>query len=381
MVEMITANNSCSTSRQVDFDLHGLVSIRLLNASPKDVAIVRKQLGPIESRLAKEPDITVRFTDRLELNGEIRYLNLDNAYTDDEFLVLRGKHKSRVRVQIPFDQIGGPCEIVCERPIPAVPLLLSIINVTALSKGVLPLHASGFIYNNTGVLTTGWSKGGKTETLLAFMDRGAKYVGDEWIYLSGDDPTMHGIPEPIRIWDWQFGELPQFRAHVSRIDRLRMRLLKAATRSMEWASMDQSPRGFSGRAMCKFTYVLNQQRYVQIHPQKLFGKKEYVQQAKPEKIFFVASHESADVTVRPIEPEEIAERMVFSLEEERSDLLACYRRYRFAFPNRVNPLLEKTEEIQRQQLLNILKNKETYALYHPYPVSIPALFDAMCPFI
>jgi len=54
-----------------------------------------------------------------------------------------------------------------------VPHLLAVINLTALAKGVLPLHASAFTYRGLGVLATGWAKGGKTETLLEFAWLGA----------------------------------------------------------------------------------------------------------------------------------------------------------------------------------------------------------------
>ena len=41
-------------------------------------------------------------------------------------------------------------------------------------------------------------KGGKTESLLAFAEKGVRYIGDEWILqLSGDGSKMHGIPGVI----------------------------------------------------------------------------------------------------------------------------------------------------------------------------------------
>ena len=80
-----------------------------------------------------------------------------------------------------------------------MPHLVALVNVTALAKGVLPLHATAFTAGSTGVLVVGWSKGGKTETLLGCMAAGAEYVGDEWVYLT-DDGQMLGLPEPIRVW-------------------------------------------------------------------------------------------------------------------------------------------------------------------------------------
>lgn len=101
----------------------------------------------------------------------------------------------------------------------------------------------------------------------------------------------------------------------------------------------------------------------------------------PEKVFFVASHEAPDVTVLPIDPQEIARRMVFSLEEERLSFMSYYLKFRFAFPEARNELIERAEELQRERLIQVLQDKEAYTAYHPYPVPIPALFDALRPFV
>ena len=52
----------------------------------------------------------------------LRYLGAREAgWTDDGFFVLRSRKKPVV-VRIPMDRIGGRCEIVCERGLPAVPV-------------------------------------------------------------------------------------------------------------------------------------------------------------------------------------------------------------------------------------------------------------------
>src|SRR5215211_1589126 len=184
------------------FDLHGLAAIAVADASASELAVVGRQLGLAESVLDRAPDITVRFVDRLEVSGRLRYLGLDDAaFTDDAFLVLRGRHKSRVRVAVPLHRIGTGCEIVCERGLSAVPLLVPILNLTVLANGALPLHASAFVHRGRGCVATGWTKGGKTEALLAFASAGAEYAGDEWVYVSGDGDRVWGIPEPVRVWD------------------------------------------------------------------------------------------------------------------------------------------------------------------------------------
>lgn len=367
----------------LDFDLHGIVGIRLLNATPDDVAAVKKQLGPIQKPLLRAPDIVIRFLDQIPLSSPMRYLGVDDVgFTDDAFFVFRSKHQTSVKVQIPFDQIGNQrCEIVCQSGLLAVPLLIPILNLTAMNKGVLPLHASALLYNGKGILITGWSKGGKTETLLAFAANGAKYIGDEWIYLSGDGQRMYGIPEPTRIWYWHLQMMPRFRAMASSRDLFRLTILSVLVRVLE--RLEQSGtehRSASAQLVRRSTRLLKRQLYVQLPPEEMFGQKSGEVDASLDQVFFVASHNQTDIIIRQINSQEVAQRIVFSLQEERMDFLSYYWKYRFAFPECSNLLIDQAEEIQRNMLMKALAGKQAYAVYHPYPFSIPSLFEAMRPY-
>jgi hypothetical protein len=367
-----------------DFDLHGIVGIRLATATPADLAAVKRQLGPIQVPLTREPDIVIRFVDRLPLASSVRYIGVEDAgFTDDAFLIFRGKHQASVKVQIPFDQIGSrQCEIVCESGAPAVPLLIAIINLTALSKGVLPLHASALLYNGKGVLITGWSKGGKTETLLAFAVHGAQYIGDEWIYLSVNGQQMYGIPEPTRIWYWHLQEMPGFKAMVNRKDLIRLQALDLFAKILQQLASTFS--GLPGRyrqILKRAIALIKRQLYVQLPPDKLFGQRAAQKDVQPEKILFVVSHDQPELTVKKVNSKEVAERIVFSLQEERMDFMSYYFKYRFAFPACSNSLIDQAEEIQRKLILKTLAGKEAYAIYHPYPFSISSLFDTIRPYL
>lgn len=365
----------------MDYDLHGLVGIRLVDAAPGEAAAVTRQLGPIRAPLDREPDIVIRFVDRLTTSSRVRYLGVDDAgFTDDAFLVLRSRHKARARVQIGLEQIGRRTEIVCERGLPAVPLLIPIVNLTVLGKGALPLHASAFAWDGTGVVTTGWSKGGKTEALLAFAARGAEYIGDEWVYISSEGTRVFGIPEPIRVWDWHLRELPQYRALVGQGDRARLRAIKLLE-PLERLGPGGAGRGFMPvRTLNRVMPLLRRQLFVDLDPKRLFGSGFGTLSGSFDRLFLALSHEAPGVTVEPIDPQEVGRRMVFSLQHERLDFMAYYLKFRFAFPDAVNPLIERAEELQRGTLARVLARKPAYAVHHPYPVSISSLFDAMSPY-
>jgi hypothetical protein len=367
-----------ATPRQeADYDLHGIVGVRLVGASRGDVEAVDGQLGPIRAPLAREPDIVVRFVERLSLAGPLRLFGTGEAgFTDDSFLVLRGARKSRVRVRLPLEQAGGRCELTCESGLPAVPLLIPLVNLAALANGAVPVHAAAFVHRGTGVLVTGWAKGGKTETLLAFMAEGATYVGDEWVYVAQDGERLYGIPEPIKVWDWHLPDLPEYRARLGRGDRARLRALAAAQGALR-RGVGARPGSVAGRV----SHLLEGQRGTNVRPERLFGADRCSREARLDKVVFVVSEDGSDVRVEPIEPEEIARRMVFSLEHERLDFLAYYLRFRFAFPESASPVVADAERLERELLSAALAGKEAYAVYHPYPAPIPALFEALAPLL
>lgn len=362
------------SQQTVDFNLHNLVGIRLHDPRPGDVRALARQLGPIQRPLSGPPDIAIHFVTQLPVNGSLRTLGLQEAaFSDDAFLILRSKHKAQARVRVNFQRIGaGPCEIVCESGLPAVPLLIPILNLTMLSKGVLPLHAAAFTYNGTGVVTTGWSKGGKTEALLAFAARGAAYVGDEWLYLTGDGRRAFGIPEPIRVWDWYLRQLPDGGPRVGRSDRLRLAALRGIA-----ALHQRAPRVVPGRA----ARFLERQRYTDLHPRDLFPAERLALAGAPDIVVWMVSHDAQEVTVAPIEAGEIARRMVHSLHYEWLPFLAWYQMYQFAFPGARNELIESLEARLAALLDQVLAGKPAYVVAHPYPVDLAALFEAMRPLV
>jgi hypothetical protein len=361
-----------------DFNLHGILGIRVIGAGAHELAAIGRQLGSLEGPLEREPEIVIRFVDRLETPG-LRYLGLeDAAFTDDAFLVLRGRHKSQTRVQLPMDQVGGRCEIVCERGLPAVPLLIPIVNLTALAQGALPLHAAAFVYRDRGVLATGWSKGGKTETLLAFMAAGASYVGDEWVYVSADGRRMSGIGEPIRIWDWHLTELPGYRARLSAGQKARLAGLRPALGGLRRLGAGRGPAGGFAR---RLEPLLRGQHGVDVPPARLFGPERCRPEASLDQLILVVSHEAEAVEVRPILGEEVARRMHFSVLEEFRPLLSAYRKFRFAFPDRANERLDCLQAEGESLFHRAFAGRKAHVLYHPYPAPIGRMFAAAEPVV
>ena len=356
-----------------DFDLHGIVGVRLVDATPDDVAKVVRQLGPIEGRLQRTPDISIRFVDRLERGG-LTYAGVgDTGFSDDEFFVLRGRGSTPVKALFPFDSVGGELEIVCERAMPAIPHLLTCINMVALSKGVLPLHASAFEEDGRGVLVMGWAKGGKTETLLARMDRGADYIGDEWIYLTADGRMM-GVPEPIRLWAWHLEQQPRVLSQRPVVDRSRL----AVWRGLASAASNVADAGAPGAGMARRAHpLLQRQAFLQIPPAELFGSDRVVLRGQLDAVALMLSHDSPDITVGRAGPTEISGRMAASLLHERAQFMDHYRQFRYAFPDRRSTVVDAAGDLEVGLLQALFDGRPAARVAHPYPCDIAALGEAV----
>jgi hypothetical protein len=376
MTPLYKSKNILNNRKVIDYDIHGIVGIRLINPTAKDACAVANGLSQHQSAIEGEPDITIYFKEKLPTPA-LTYLGLDYAgFTDEGFYILSSKENLKVR--IPFEKIGSHFEILCESGLHSLPWLFDLINFTLLKKNYLPLHASAFVYNGVGIVVTGWTKGGKTEALLSFANHGAHYVGDEWAILSGDGKEMFGIPVPICVWEWYFKSIPKLLPKVGMQRKILFKIIHSLDlihRGLEKVSFKNSfPVKILGQALPSLKRQLN----IRALPEELF-KNRVCKLATPDKIILSISQNDPNIYVEECDPSEIAKRMISSNELEQAPFLEFYKAFKFAFPNLRNEFLENIDELQYALLCSAFANKKAYKVYHPYPVSLENLFNQLKP--
>lgn len=356
-------------------DLQGLLTIALADARADEIARLRRQLGPLPEVAATEADLVVRFVDRLEVRGTLRPLGREAAYSDDDFLVLRGRRKTSVRVRIPVGEIGSrPLEIVAERGAPAIPFLLPIVAVTLLSKGIVPVHASAFVADGRGTLVTGWAKGGKSEALLAFADHGATYVGDEWVFVTGDGTSMAGLPEPMRLWDWQLAMVPRLLARIGMGRRLRLGAAAATSGLLSGAARLPLVRvSAPGDLARRLGSMAENQRSLQIPPERVFDGRVATGLVPLDTIVLIESSGDPQASAEPADAALVARRTAATVVHELLDLEALYLTWRYAFPDRRNAFLERLPALLEERLVAAFTSRPCLLVRHPYPPDIPSL--------
>lgn len=334
-----------------------------------------KNLAPFQRSLDRSPDIQIRFFDPEDVT-DLRFVGQDEVgFRGDDFYLLDERNGSAV-ASIPFDEIGGPIQLRYPPGCDSAPLFDDIVRLTFLNKGFVPVHGSGFRFQGTGVLAAGWAKGGKTRTLLAFAKHGAQYVADDWVILDGKGSRMYGLPVKVTLWTWQFDQIPELLPEIKIRRRTLFAAVRLAQKMYEGVTSARITQRFRFGAIGKLMALARRQLKITRSPESIFGVVDYSPQ--PVHIaFLVISHSKDALTVEPIEKPEFVERILNSNTAEWAGLLRYYEAFKFAYPDRRNPLLDDLEARQRSVLEKSLAEVPAYVVMSPYPANLEDLFNSL----
>lgn len=357
----------------LDLEIHSAIMVRLLDAPAPVAQKLRDQLGPVLTEDGLEqPDIVVEFPHELGIE-HTRHIG-DNfaSFSGESFYVLDRATGATV-AEIPFGSFDTGINLRCSRDSRWVHLLFDLLNFVMLDKGWYPLHASGVVMQGTGIVLTGWPKGGKTGALLALMDRGGSFVGDEWLFVSADGRRMLGLPTSVGVSEWQLQSLPHLLPSPGFQRRLLFWLihrLESTHRLLAGRNLEST---FIAKSLRKGLPYLRAQLKISRSPQSLFSPERCVFQGEPDKIFLLIGHDQPDVVIDSCASDLVARRMAIANRYEQRGLIDYYQAFRFAFPDSRSDLLEVSVEHEAELLASVLAGKETFLVSHPYGASLDRL--------
>ncbi len=358
----------------------GVVHVAVTGGDEADHRVVARQLGPAVADPGTPVDLEIAFVPDLATVGEPIWAGYQETSFDERHFYLHGTRASRgdraLRARAPLDRLGagadGGAVVEVESGARVVPLLVAMVNLLALGRGVVPVHASTVVHRGRTVLACGWSKGGKTEMMVSLERAGATYVADEWSYLHRVEDRTHAssLPEPVRVWSWQLAQLPALRARVAdRRTRARLRMLDGAASTLGALGRRSVP----GRDVWRRAApVLARQAYVQVPPARLFAGR-VVSHAVLDQVLLVHSWPGSETAATPVAGTEVAARMRHSLAHERLPFTGVYQQYLFAFPERTCDLAERAGDLESELLDRTLGPLPAHRLVHPYPADLDAV--------
>lgn len=356
-----------------EFDLHGIVGIRFINPSEKDIEEFKNQFCITETPLDRDPDIIIEYVDYIN-STDMKLLSINYAgYNKDNFFIY-SKSGNSAKAIFPFEQIGSSFKIECENGFGTIPHLIEIFNLTFIKKRYIPIHGTGIQYNDRGLVACGWENGGKTEALLSLAVHGAYYIADDWVILSEDGSKMIGIPVPVFLWEWKFKYIPNIKKLVSLESKILLKSVHAIKFMYSLFNRGFLKNFFLLKLLTKAMPLIDRQLKVKILPDKLFTDK-MKSSSHTDIILLFICWSKPEIECVACEPEEIAQRMLNSNSYEYSNFNEYYNAFKFAFPNRKNEFLEHISEHQNNLMVSAFKGKKTFIVYHPYPVSFDLLYD------
>lgn len=360
--------------RQREFNIHGVLGVKLLDAEASDVATVRRHLGPLEEELFCEPDLVVRFVKHLPRVETEHQALTSNGFAKDSFLVF-DERAAREAAQIAVNFDRQPCEILCQSGLRSIAVLLPMLSLIALKKDYVAIHGSAFVYDGVGVVMAGPATSGKTTILLGFASLGAEFVGDDWVLLRRDGQRMHGLPAAIELSP-KHAERSLFVRHtLGSFRRKGFDILGAVM-----ALLNGSRGTFVKPAARRIITAIQRRIIPRAHPQHIFAKCAKSFSAKPQKVFLLMKHSDPVVHVKEIHRKEMAELLSRLAEHEQKNIMELYQTHRFAFPKCKSMFFEEVFTRQRDTLLDAVAAQETYIIRHPYPIHFADLYKTISPF-
>lgn len=354
------------TAGTVDLEIHGVALVRLVDAPEPLARKLQDRLTPVlTSSGLDQPDIVVEFPEEFGADTVHHIGQRFAAFSGQRFYIL-DRATGVTLAEIPFGAVGTETIVRCSRDATSVPLLFDLLRVVMFARGWISLHASAVVMEGTGVLLAGWPRGGKTGAMLALVAEGAHFVGDEWIFLSGDGRRMLGLPTSVAVSEWQLESLPGLIPTPGLQRKLMfwfIHRLESGHRLMTDKGMS---RTFAAKSLGKSLPYLRSQLKVARSPQSLFGRDQCVFEGEPEKFFLLIGHDRPEIVIEPCAPETVASRMVMANRYEEKKLFDYYQAFLFAFPQARSEVLELSADHQAEMLSGALANKETFLVSHPY---------------
>jgi hypothetical protein len=96
-------------------------------------------------------------------------------------------------------------------------------------------------------------------------------------------------------------------------------------------------------------------------------------------VVVAVTHDAPGVEVRSLAGDEVERRVGAMLDYEWQRLASRYAQFRFAFPERTNPLLEERAARQRAALARLASTRDGLLVSHPSPAPIERLFERLRP--
>jgi hypothetical protein len=324
--------------------------------------------------------------DRRPILEEQRPANddLTTATDGDQVFVLVGGR----RCSIPDALSDGPAVFTYDAGFPLWRIFRNAIR-PAMQVGVaaagraVAVHAATVTTDDGAIVVAGWSESGKTETALALMERGARFLSDKWTLLDAA-AAASAFPISVGVRRWVLDDLPTLRGSLTRGARVQFALAGVAALGLHPIA------GRSGGGRSTAAVADGARRVMELGDRAAFEIDElraaYGQTDDPTRVsptrLFVALRTvpGSEVRIADGNRQEVATRLARSAAFERRRYFELLQRAGYALPSR--PASRQDDAIAADEALlrTALDRVPVVSVEAPFPTDPRRVADAILAF-
>ena len=309
---------------QKDFNLHGLVRIRVETIFPEKMQNVLHHLAEFESREDEPviPDILIRdYQDFRPVPPS------PNQLAIPDFCTCSGSVLDIPPYSLSFDLAHSPIILFSEKGL-YLPLNF-LIHTYLLRKGFAMIHAASFQFQENIYLFPSFGGIGKTSLVAAAVFAGAKLFGDDMLII--DHHNVYSYPQAFSVYPYHLPIL-QYKDNKLAHSFRKTKYLNFITDRLE---------SFSNRPAKLFRVSLNSLKVpcANIPPRKIFGDHCFAEHGPVDCIYFLRriNSDNGDISITDADPIDLAKTCTSILFHEWHNslryLLACSHPCPFVLPS------------------------------------------------
>jgi hypothetical protein len=244
-------------------------------------------------------------------------------------------------------------------------LVRSSLQLGLLRHDAVAVHSATVELDGRAVLVAGWSESGKTETALALMEMGARFLSDKWTIL-GSDGEASAFPINVGVRRWVLPHLPMLAAALPRGARAQLAVAGLA------AAVSRPVRARRSRLGTLAQRAVGLADRAALTPSAL--RAAYGQDDDPARrvplgtTALLTTVPGPEVTCEPADPAWAAARLTRSAAYERRELFGILERRRYAFPVTAGNSLDEAVAEETRLLERALAGGRTLEVRAPFPV-------------
>jgi hypothetical protein len=362
------------------FDLSGRLTLSVDDRDEAVERFVRRQMDPFQPVASREHagDVTLEAT----LTVEPAFLDVQNPARDGTVTASDGERfyvlSRGLACAVPDPVRERPVRFSYEPGFPVGALYGSLVRpamqLDLLRREAAAVHSAAVEIDGRAVLLAGWSESGKTESALALMERGARFVSDKWTVL-GADGEASAFPINVGVRRWVLQYLPTLRPTLPRPARRQLAaagIAAAVTRPLRGRANAMAELAARAVALADRAAVSpSQLRAAYGHDDDAARRLRLGATA------VLTTVRGGEVACEPVDDAWAAARLARSGAYERRELFAVLQRRGYAFPADAADAMERAIAAETTILERALATGRTFEVRAPFPVDPRRVAEAL----